>query len=124
MHVLVCVSFSVLDTFDLMDVHVHVMLLESLSLLSVESPCRMQRAVEEEQPRLSSHLPVAPLALHLELLFADTDQAPSGTAEPRDSERRGWAEKGNMGFLSERGRDEEIEGKWDKEASLYLPPSS
>ncbi len=33
------------------------------------------------------------------------------------------AEMGSIGFLSEWGRDE-MEGKWDIEASFYLPPSS
>lgn len=64
--VLVCVTFYVWTCV----LNMHVMLLGSthdfrIDLLSVESPLRMQRAVKEEQPRLSSRLPLAPLPLHL-----------------------------------------------------------
>lgn len=52
------------------DVGMYVMLLGSIhdfsiDLSNVESPLRMQRAVKEEQPRLSSCLPPAPIPLHL-----------------------------------------------------------
>ena len=51
----------------------------SIDLLSVDSLFTMQRAVEEEQLKLSFQLPLALLPLHLSALFTDVDQAPSGT---------------------------------------------
>lgn len=52
------------------DVGVCVVLLGSTHYYSidfpiVESPFRIQGTVEEEHPKLSSHLPPAPLSLHL-----------------------------------------------------------